>query len=90
MVPKDDWRRTDQEEYLTGIPLKFMARYPKGPLYDHDHCEFCFQEISMYEGATHCGYCTLDEYRWICPACYEDFREEFGWTLEGESPCNTN
>ena len=83
MVPKDDWRRCGQEEYLAGIPLKFVARFtPPKPTWDHEHCEFCWAEISPYKGDLPGGYCTLDEYRWICPECYEDFKEEFDWTLE--------
>jgi len=27
------------------------------------------------------GYCTLDEYHWICPECFRDFREMFGWQV---------
>jgi len=27
------------------------------------------------------GYCTEDEYRWVCGTCFEDFRERFEWRL---------
>jgi hypothetical protein len=29
----------------------------------------------------HAGYATSDRHHWICSACYEDFRERFGWLL---------
>jgi len=25
-------------------------------------------------------------YEWLCPKCFEDFRERFAWTVEGEHP----
>jgi hypothetical protein len=27
----------------------------------------------------HEGYCTEDEYRWVCDRCLADFRDHFGW-----------
>ncbi len=27
------------------------------------------------------GYATLDEYLWICPACFEDFLPMFNWSV---------
>lgn len=29
----------------------------------------------------HEGYCTLDQRNWICSPCFEDFREQFSWTV---------
>ena len=29
--------------------------------WNHEHCEFCWDQISEYPGYLHCGYCTLDE-----------------------------
>ena len=28
------------------------------------------------------GYTTEDGYHWICPTCFNDFREHFGWQIE--------
>lgn len=82
-----DWRLTGQAAYLTGAVLcrRPYRRYREG--WDHDHCEFCFAKFAEpgpLPDALHEGYATLDAYRWICPTCFEDFRERFGWTL---APC---
>ena len=52
--------------------------------WDHDHCELCiekFAETDLIPEALHEGYATLDNYRWICASCFNDFREKFAWTL---------
>jgi predicted Fe-S protein YdhL (DUF1289 family) len=33
----------------------------------------------------HEGYCTQDEYHWICDQCFKDFKERFHWTVENQS-----
>jgi hypothetical protein len=80
-----DWRLQDQERYLTGAKLTFRAyrRYPKNPDWDHDHCEFCGAKFMVEEApdVLHEGYCTLDEYRWICSTCFADFRARFSWEV---------
>ena len=86
MVPEDDWRRMGQEKYLMGVKLRYELQYrPYAPNWEHEHCEFCGQKISPYEGDQHSGYCTLDSYYWICEQCFEDFREEFGFQVQQES-----
>ena len=56
--------------------------------WDHDRCEFCWREFS--DSDYECGgqrslaegYVAADEnYHWICPKCFEDFRERFRWTM---------
>ncbi len=52
--------------------------------WDHDHCEFCwakFAEEILIPDSLHEGYATADNYRWICEACFEDFKDQFGWRL---------
>lgn len=78
----DDWRRQGQKEYLVDKQLRFMKWREVQPRWDHDHCEFCFAKLSNYEGDLHEGYSYDGGRRWICPKCFEDFREEFRWTLE--------
>ncbi len=77
----DDWRLTSQETYLKSATLVWAAYTPHSDRWTHDHCEFCWERFSLREGDLHAGYCTRDRYRWVCPACYEDFRERFGFTL---------
>lgn len=74
---KRDWRFTDQDQYLMRARLKF-CQFSK-ELRDHDHCEFCGAKFSEGAGDLRQGYCTIDEYYWICQSCYEDFKDFFGW-----------
>ena len=85
MVSKDDWRRTDQEEYLMGARLLHIPCYhPASPRWEHEHCEFCWEKIAEYEGCQHSGYCTLDRRHWICEKCFEDFQGEFNFQVQQE------
>jgi hypothetical protein len=82
MVAKDDWRLRNQERYLKGASLYRLQYEPASEQNDHDHCEFCITKF-MRAGTPdvlHEGYATQDRYRWICPTCFDDFREMFGWT----------
>ena len=48
-------------------------------LYWHEHCEFCWEKAMTNMACEF--YCTKDMRYWICKECFEDFREQFGWTL---------
>lgn len=85
MSEQDDWRLRGQETYLKGATLQHM-RYrqnPENPDWDHDHCAFCWQEFctDVTCDSLKAGYCTEDEYYWICPQCFEDFKDRFGWRV---------
>jgi len=86
---KYDYRLTGQEKYLKGVKL-VRCKYrqnPKNPKWDHDHCEFCSSTFCLEEHSD-ClkeGYATLDDYRWICPTCFEDFKDLFGWEVVTEA-----
>ena len=72
---------------------------PRG--WDHDHCAFCWAKfIAPDRLAAHreshdrhqlhvAGYTPETEESgrrtWICPTCFEDFRERFRWTVIGGS-----
>jgi hypothetical protein len=81
----DDWRLRGQDRYLTGARLVRCAyrRNPSNPNWDHDHCEFCSAKFMVDDlpDVLHAGYCTLDEYRWICATCFRDFRVRFRWEV---------
>jgi hypothetical protein len=85
MSDSSDWRLQGQERFLKGVDLcrRAYRRYTKNPDWDHDHCSFCWAKFSVEDqpDAVHEGYCTLDEYRWICDECFEDFKERFGWRV---------
>lgn len=76
MIDKDDWRLHGQEAYLLGKTF-CLCKYPKES--DHDHCEFCWEKFSNFPNTLHEGYTTKDHYYWICPDCYNDFKELFKW-----------
>lgn len=81
MIPKDDWRRTWQDSLPKGAVFRCVAQYvPPRPDWDHEHCELCFEKIGA--GGIPGGYAAADGYRWLCPVCWQDFHEEFDWTLE--------
>ena len=79
MIDKDDWRLRGQEDYLSGKALYFRKWKAPKKEWDHDHCEFCWEKFSDYPDTLHEGYTTEDNYYWICPACYNDFKEMFKW-----------
>lgn len=85
MATDSDWRLQGQERYSTGVVIfhRQYRRYAKNPNSDHDHCAFCGAKFMVEDdpGVLHEGYCTEDEYRWICEQCFADFRERFGWIV---------
>jgi len=82
VINSDDWRLMNQERFLMDVSLKHMVWDPWSETWDHDHCSFCFEKFSQYDGDLHEGYCTLDEYHWICKECFEDFKDMFRWKVE--------
>ncbi|MCH5348206.1 MAG: hypothetical protein J1E40_02690 [Oscillospiraceae bacterium] len=82
MVSMDDWRRNGQEKYLTDTELIFTDIFKRfSDKWEHEHCEFCMEKFSAADNDLHSGYCTSDRLHWICPECFEDFKEEFRWTV---------
>jgi hypothetical protein len=83
-----DWRLRRQERYLKGVVLVYRRYRQYSKDWDHDHCEFCGAKFMVTDrpGVLHEGYATEDDYRWICPKCFEDFKDMFGWKVTGESP----
>lgn len=86
MVSETDWRRMGQETYLKDKTLFFIPFSPCSKDWDHEHCAFCWATFSACEGDEREGYCTERANQrgahWICRQCYEDFRDEFNWTVE--------
>lgn len=76
----NDWRLTNQHEYLDHAIL-IWDRYPDYASDDHAHCEFYFLKFP-YE--TKMGYRTRDFKHWVCKECFEDFKNEFDWTVSDE------
>ena len=78
MSDKLDWRLTNQIDYLKDKLLKHVNFKRYSDSWDHEHCEFCFEK---FNDETKKGYCTLDNYHWICEKCFDDFKDMFNWKM---------
>ena len=78
---ENDWRLTNQIDYLYKVKLK-KVMFKKTQYNDHEHCEFWFAKFGEEKELLHEGYCTIDNYHWICKECLKDFLEYFKWELE--------
>ncbi len=97
-MPRDttnpgDSRLRGQENYLAGAKLvrRPYRRYAANPNWDHDHCAFCWAKFMVEDcpDVLHEGYATLDDYHWICEGCFQDFREQFRWTVVDDATKQT-
>jgi hypothetical protein len=91
-MPSDgDWRLQGQENHMHGRAMRWAVWTPTRDDWDHDHCVFCSAEISDRPVDDHTDYNAAwvtsdDAYHWVCPACFDDFRERFEWFVVGDSP----
>lgn len=76
-----DWRLTNQDKYLKEEKITFKMYVNRCTKTDHDHCEFCMERFGDSIFDLHQGYCTENDYHWICEKCYEDFKEQFQWIV---------
>lgn len=80
---KEDWRLNGQERYLFGENLFCITSAVfRISGFDHMHCDFCWAKISPFSEDLHEGYATFDIRHFICEECFNDFREQFQWTLD--------
>ena len=81
----NDWRLLrEQEKYLYGVTLVHHSYETNSQVNDHDHCEFCMQKFGRNTEDLKYGYSTEDNSIWICPQCYNDFKEQFAWVVKKE------
>lgn len=85
-MSEEDWRLfRGQIEYMKGITLvrRRYRQYGPNPTWDHDHCEFCWAKLMVhpYPDTLQIGYATEDDYTWVCPECFAEFRTQFDWTV---------
>ena len=81
-ISPDDWRLTGNEGWLDGKAWTRKAYRPQAGS-DHEHCIFCWAKL-MEGGVNDAmseGYTTDDGEQWVCPTCFDDFRERFHWTV---------
>lgn len=74
-----DWRLVNQEKYLMKAHFVYTTFEPRG-VHDHVHCAFCWEKIGV-DGIRE-GYCTDDGWHWVCPQCFQDFKDQFQWVLD--------
>ncbi len=95
---KKDWRLESGavcgiEDKLKNIPLYRIPFTPLSPGWDHEHCVFCWDKFSAHDNCLKEGFCTAKENSpdayWICPQCYNDFKEMFGWHTVVNAISNT-
>ncbi len=79
-VEKNDWRLQGQEQYMKNLSF-VMKQFPLETL-DHCHCEFCWEKIGYGNDAITKGYQSTDKYRWVCEACFQDFKDMFNFVVE--------
>ena len=80
---KEDWRLNGQERYLFGENLFCITSAVfRISGFDHMHCDFCWAKISPFSEDLHEGYATFDYRHFVCEECFNDFREQFQWTLD--------
>ena len=82
------WRLQGQEKILGNKQLikvdiySFKNKMQKKDAF-HEHCEFCWDKVE--ENQDEKWYCSLDNYRWICRNCYNDFKEKFKFIGENKN-----
>jgi hypothetical protein len=79
MIEPNDWRLRDQEDYLMNKELFHKRWVQPQPNWDHEHCDFCW--FTFLPTTEEKGYCTTDEYWWICENCFNDFKDMFHWKV---------
>ena len=78
MINNNDWRLTNQMNYLFEKDLLHVPYEAYRPGWEHEHCDFCSETIDT---STKRAYCTTNKYHWICENCFNDFKETFKWEV---------
>jgi len=89
-MTNDDWRLSGQQGHLEGRRMKWRKWSAPRPDWDHDNCAFCWAEFAA-EASDHApydaGWITADdEDEWVCPPCFDGFRERLHWIAGKEPP----
>jgi hypothetical protein len=77
-----DWRLQGQEKYLTDQEFRYKKYADRVTKADHDHCEFCNEKFMDTERDTLTeGYSAKDDYWWVCKSCFDDFKDQFKFSV---------
>ncbi|WP_454713659.1 hypothetical protein [Caulobacter segnis] len=87
-----------EKGYLVGVRFQWK-RHTSCEIWDHDHCEGCLTTFSEHfeegpgsdpilrEGFTTCSdYVHGSDYAWVCPDCWETFKDAMKWVLVPTEP----
>ena len=75
-------------ELVVNDAKQFVEKYKKGGEFFkeytvnkfwHTHCDFCTDTINTNDKRL--CFCTEDFNYWICDKCYEDFKNQFEWSI---------
>lgn len=82
----DPFRRDPHMPYLERAQLVWRPWRETRPGWDHDHCEFCWDKFADKRNADalHEGFCTLDEYHWVCRKCAHDLEDQYHFQIVTE------
>lgn len=81
----NDWRyQNGLDKGLQGVTLTLKQFEVKKENWDHEHCSLCWQKIMDSDSpeVERFGYTDEEEFEWICPDCFETFREKFSWIVK--------
>ena len=51
------------------------------PESDHEHCTMCGAKFSADSADLQTGFADADNVHWICTECFEEYKNEYGWTV---------
>lgn len=80
---ENDWRNMGQLDYLKNEKVAYLKYMAKNP-FDHEHCIFCYDTISVHDNDLHYAYNTQNNRYWICEKCFNDFKDIFNWKIVSE------
>jgi hypothetical protein len=84
--------RIENANHLRGVRLKLRRYNRRSENWDHDHCSACWAKFAEFNGPEiqHEGYATWHDYglgagyEWVCRKCFDDLKDDLGWTASSE------
>ena len=95
----DHWGQSGQEDiFPPGTTLELRPYRTHKASWDHDHCIFCWAKLmdpELSEASRRAvendpeiltsGYTAGPVGgEWVCPSCFDEFVERFGWKIEAD------
>lgn len=61
------------------LKVKFSDRLTET---EHEYCEFCMARFGNVNKDFKEGYRTQNYYYWVCEDCFDEYKEEYHWTVK--------